>query len=110
MWCYLFFDKDTDADWVLMNEPWTLDKHLVLLQRYDKVSPLNSLVFNKSLFWVQIFGLPVYQMDVDAAVETGKTLREVVHSLLSASGLSHLRFSTKLASLSLLSASSPSGF
>ena len=52
-----------DAEWVLAIEPWTFDKHLVLLQKYDGSCPIRNLKFSKAKFWIQLHGLPVNKLN-----------------------------------------------
>ena len=44
------FDNLSDVDKILHNQPWSFDKHLVVLQRYVHDIPLRSLPFNKATF------------------------------------------------------------
>ena len=46
------FDNLSDVDKILLNQPWSFDKHLVMLQRYTIDCPICELVFSKTLFWV----------------------------------------------------------
>lgn len=46
------FDNLSDVDKILLNQPWSFDKHLVMLQRYTIDYPICELVFSKTLFWV----------------------------------------------------------
>ena len=68
------FELEFDAEWVLANEPWTFDKHAVLLQRFDGSTPSRYLRFTKLKFWVQIHGLPMRLLDFEIATELGETL------------------------------------
>ena len=69
------FELEFDAERVLANEPWTFDKHAVLLQRFDGSTPSRYLRFTKLKFWVQIHGLPMRLLDSEMATELGETLR-----------------------------------
>ena len=40
-------------------EPWSFDKNLVALQRYDKDVSLAKLKFDKVTFWVQVHDIPI---------------------------------------------------
>ena len=72
------FETETDAKRVLAQEPWSFDKHLILLQRYDYSIPVKQLRFTKITFWVQIHGLPLRLLDPETAIELGETLGEVL--------------------------------
>ena len=57
-----------------MSEPWTYDKHLVVLCRLIDDAPIDELIFNEVSFWVQIHGLSIRAMTRKAAPAIGKTL------------------------------------
>ena len=44
------FYKPNDIERILKNQPWSFDKHLVMLQRYSTDCPMRDLVFSKTLF------------------------------------------------------------
>ena len=46
------FDNKHEVDTILSNEPWSFDKHLLVLQCYDKDEPIEDLKFNSTTFWV----------------------------------------------------------
>ncbi|XP_030922975.1 uncharacterized protein LOC115949845 [Quercus lobata] len=71
------FELEADAEWVLVNEPWTFDKHAVLLQRFDGLTLQRYLRFTKAKFWVQIYSLPIRMLDAETAIELGETLGQV---------------------------------
>nr|XP_023874461.1 uncharacterized protein LOC111987005 [Quercus suber] len=53
------FDNQEDVDKIVSNEPWSFDKSLVVLQRYDRNSPIEELSFDKASFWVQVHNMPI---------------------------------------------------
>ena len=71
------FELEADAEWVLANEPWTFDKHIVLLQRFDGSTPPRYLRFTKLKFWVQIYGLLISLLDPETTMELGESLGQV---------------------------------
>ncbi|KAK7828355.1 uncharacterized protein CFP56_030356 [Quercus suber] len=71
------FELEADAERVLANEPWTFDKHAVLLQRFDGSTPPRYLRFTKLKFWVQIYGLPISMLEPETAIELGESLGQV---------------------------------
>ena len=36
------FDNETEVDTILANAPWSFDKHLMILQKYDGVSKIED--------------------------------------------------------------------
>ena len=53
------FDNKTDLEQVLNTEPWSFDKHLMVLHRYDKEVEVSEIDFNTVTFWIQVHELPV---------------------------------------------------
>lgn len=53
------FDNKEEMEKILLTEPWTFDKHLKVLQHYDKDIELCDMNFNKVNFWVQVHNIPV---------------------------------------------------
>ena len=46
------FDNQTNLKQVLNIEPWSFDKHLMVLHRYDKVFDVSEIDFNMVTFWI----------------------------------------------------------
>ena len=46
------FDNQTNLEQVLNTEPWSFDKHLMVLHRYDKVFDVSEIDFNMVTFWI----------------------------------------------------------
>ncbi|XP_075640309.1 uncharacterized protein LOC142612063 [Castanea sativa] len=64
---HFIFDNKLEVDTILANEPWSFDKHLMVLQRYDKDMPVEELTFNCTSFWVQVHNIPVRFMNQKVA-------------------------------------------
>ena len=48
---FLFvFDNKEEADKVIHSEPWTFDKHLIVMERYDTSLSLDNLTLDKTTF------------------------------------------------------------
>ena len=60
-----------------MGEPWSFDRHLVLLQRYDGKTTMKDLDFTTSLLWVQIRSFPFCFLSPVVAISIGETLGDV---------------------------------
>ena len=71
------FDNLGDVDWILKNQPWSFDKLLVMLQRYNSDIPVRDLVFKTTLFWVQVHDILVRFMTRKVAEEICDTIGEV---------------------------------
>ena len=44
------FDNKMEVDRVLQSEPWTFDKHLVVMEGYDTNSSINELKLDRTSF------------------------------------------------------------
>ena len=74
------FEVESDAERVLAKEPWTFDKHLVLLQKYDGSCPVRNLKFSNIKFGIQLHGLPVSSLNWKTAIELSKSMGRVSYS------------------------------
>ena len=52
------FDNLSDVDKILKSQPWSFDKHLIVMQRYTRDTPVQELEFKKIPFWVQVHDNP----------------------------------------------------
>ena len=53
------FDNKSEIDKVMAAEPWSFNKRLMVLQRYEKEIDLGDMVFSKVTFQVQVHDLPI---------------------------------------------------
>ena len=74
------FRNQEDVHCVLSSEPWTFDKHLVVVQKYEKNTPLQDVGFNKTSLWVQVYDIPIRYMTKEVAEEICSSVGEVCHS------------------------------
>ena len=74
------FGNLEDVHRVLLSEPWTFDKHLVVVQKYEKNTPLQDVSFNKTSMWVQVFDIPVRYMTKEVAEDICSAAGEVCPS------------------------------
>ena len=44
---------------IVAAEPWSFDKHVMVLQSYDKEIDLTEMEFKWATFWVQIHDIPI---------------------------------------------------
>ena len=71
------FDNKEDVDRILEGEAWTFDKHLVVMSQYENESLLQDIKFEKTKLWVQLHGIPIKYMIVEAAKKIDNVLGEV---------------------------------
>ena len=71
------FDNQKEVEKILSSEPWSFDKHLVVMQQYDKETPVSDVKFDKASFWVQLHGIPPRFMTMDAALKICNVVGEV---------------------------------
>ncbi|KAK7851891.1 hypothetical protein CFP56_040756 [Quercus suber] len=71
------FDNDRDVNRILMNQPWSFDKQLVVVMRYGNDVPLRSLSFNM----VQVHDIPMQYMTTEVAENLCDIIGEVVRSI-----------------------------
>ena len=57
------FDNKKEIEKIFTSEPWSFDKHLVVLQRFENNSPICELSFTWTSFWVQIYDIPFHYMN-----------------------------------------------
>ena len=71
------FDNVQDVERIHQNQPWTFDKHLVVLKRYEEGSQVKDLIFDKAWFWVQVHNIPLSFMSRMVAESLCDTIGEV---------------------------------
>ncbi|XP_023886563.1 uncharacterized protein At4g02000-like [Quercus suber] len=60
------------------SEPWSFDKHLVVMQRYDNDRPLEDIKYDRTTFWVKVHGLPMRYMTIEAVEKICRVVGEVI--------------------------------
>ncbi|XP_023891985.2 uncharacterized protein LOC112003988 [Quercus suber] len=74
---FSFKDKE-DVDRIIGSKPWSFDKHLVVKQRYDNDRSLEDIKYDRTTFWVQVHGLPLRYMTIEAAEKICGGVGEVI--------------------------------
>ena len=72
------FENKEDVDRIIMSEPWSFDKHLIVMQRYDSDRPLQDIKFDRTTLWVQVHGLPLKYMNFEAGTKICEVVGEVI--------------------------------
>ena len=68
------FELEVDVEKVLMGEPWTFNRHLVVLEHYYGSTSVQKLHFKTTSFWVPIHDLQFLFLTMGVAVSIGETL------------------------------------
>ena len=71
------FDNREDVDRILEGKPWSFDKHLVVMSRYKNESLIQDIKFDKTKLWVQVHGIPIKYMTIEAAKKICSVMGEV---------------------------------
>ncbi|XP_030945132.1 uncharacterized protein LOC115969588 [Quercus lobata] len=75
------FPEEADIDRVLEGEPWSFDRHLVVLQRVDRDAAIRSLDFSVTRFWIQVHDLPVGSFSLELAKKIGLVAGKVENQM-----------------------------
>ena len=67
-----------EVDKVLQSEPWTFEKHLVVMERYNTNSSADEFKLDRTSFWVQVHSLLIKFMNVRAAKKICEVLGRVI--------------------------------
>ena len=73
------FDNKNDVDRIISNEPCSFDKHLVMMRRYEKETPIADVKFDRVSFWVQLHGIPPCYMTMEVALKISEVIGVVSH-------------------------------
>ena len=71
------FNSFVDVDKIIQNQPWSFDKHLVVLQSYVNYTPIQDLDFSRATFWVQVHNIPIRYLTKKVAECICETVGEV---------------------------------
>ena len=71
------FNNKEVVDKILDGEPWSFDKHLVVMCRYENDSLLEDIQFEKTKLWVQVHGIPIKYMTIEVVKKICSVLGEV---------------------------------
>lgn len=53
------FENPMDVDHILLSEPWSFDKHIMVLSRYNIEAPISEHELTLVPFWVQLHDIPL---------------------------------------------------
>ena len=74
------FDNKKEFEKIFASEPWSFNKHLVVLQRFENNVPVRELSFTQTVMWVQIHDIPFRYMNRRVAKEICEVVGVVDHT------------------------------
>ena len=66
-------------DRILSAEPWSFDKSLMVLNRYDKETTIHASNLTKITFWVQVFDIPLHFRNREVAEQICESVGTIHH-------------------------------
>ena len=73
---YIFsFGKWVEKERVLIQQPWSFNKALLVMKEFDGKNIANSIELSWCPFWVQIHGIPLGMMNENVAKAIGSSIR-----------------------------------
>ena len=74
-----YFDLEVDAKKVILGEPWSYNRHLVIFQGFDGSKALKDIEFKFCYFWIQIHDIPYKFMLEETVKEIGETIGPLIN-------------------------------
>ena len=71
------FNSLAEVDKILKSQPWSFDKHLIVMQCYLNDTPVKDLAFKKVPFWVQVHDIPISFQTRKVAEKLCETVSEI---------------------------------
>lgn len=71
------FQNEEDMERVLWSSPWSFDKYLLVLHKFEYGDLGSTISFDRTPFWVQIHGLPMRMETKEIAEKIAGPLGEV---------------------------------
>ena len=73
------FDNKSDVDRILSAEPWSFDKHIMVLSRYNRDISISELDLTKVPFWVHVHDIPLRFRNREIAEQICQPLGPIIH-------------------------------
>ena len=72
------FDYKEDVDRILAAEPWSFDKHIMVVSRFDNAATVDGSNFTTEAFWAQIHDIPLRFRNRDVAEQICEAMGNVI--------------------------------
>jgi hypothetical protein len=70
----LDFEHEWDKTQVMGERPWLFDGNLVTIAEFDGFTPPSQMYFEKAVFWVRMYNLPLVCMGSAIGHQIGSTV------------------------------------
>jgi hypothetical protein len=86
------FTSQNDMDRVFVQSPWTFDKKLIQIVRFEGNLQLTAVQFTHAAFWICVINLPIKYMSAEVGEDIGAIIGKFLEVDVLASGLAWGRF------------------
>lgn len=74
------FNHKRDMDKVLKMEPWTLNKHPLVLKKAEPTIQPSAMVMDETPFWIRVYDLPLAGRNTSILQQIGKKCGRVIET------------------------------
>ena len=86
------FNTKEDLERVFVQGPWTFDKKLILMARFERDMQPTVVIFNQAAFWIRIHNLPILSMIKDIGEDIGNDIGRTLEVDVPENGIGWGRF------------------
>lgn len=72
------FNRGDDMERIVIQSPWTFDKKLIQITRFESDMQPTAVKFTHSLFWIRIHNLPILSMVREVGEDVGNHIGRLV--------------------------------
>uniref|UniRef100_A0A2N9I6M1 CCHC-type domain-containing protein n=1 Tax=Fagus sylvatica TaxID=28930 RepID=A0A2N9I6M1_FAGSY len=72
------FNRGDDMERIIIQSPWTFDKKLIQITRFESDMQPTAVKFTHSLFWIRIHNLPILSMVREVGEDVGNHIGRLV--------------------------------
>ena len=74
----VIFNRGDDMERIVIQSPWTFDKKLIQITRFESDMQPTAVKFTHSLFWIRIHNLPILSMVREVGEDVGNHIGRLV--------------------------------
>lgn len=74
---FTFYNK-SDIDYVMERQPWTLEKHVLFMEKISPLEQPSKVLLDKAVFWIQLIDLPISAMKENIIQKLGSRAGRVI--------------------------------